>query len=129
MSYLDWREISRAEWERPRPPAPNGSTAGGTDYYVTVREQATWPADGSIYAGRRYEQSWTWIGPSADYRQHVVVSHATYPAEAAPAARCCGTEPCTQDDGGEGECAICVPGQCPGPSCPGWLGDDTEEET
>jgi hypothetical protein len=24
--------------------------------------------------------------------------------------------------GGEGDCAICVPGECPGEDCPGWLG-------
>jgi hypothetical protein len=27
-----------------------------------------------------------------------------------------------------GECAICPPGQCPGPSCPGWLGAEPPEQ-
>src|SRR5215510_11865428 len=77
---LDWREVSRTEWERPAPPAPNGSSRGGTDYFVTVRRQVTWPQDGSLYAGRRYEDSTTWQGPSPDYRQHVVVAYSQYPA-------------------------------------------------
>jgi hypothetical protein len=32
---------------------------------------------------------------------------------------------CGQADEPEDECAICVPGQCPGPDCPGWRGEST----
>jgi hypothetical protein len=80
MSYLNWREVARTEWESPRPPAPNGSTPAGTDYGVTVREQATWPDDGTVFAGRTYEQRWVYQGPGPEYRDHVVVSHSQYPA-------------------------------------------------
>lgn len=80
MAKLNWQEVSRVEWERPRPPAPNGSTGPGTDYGVTVKEQVTWPEDGSICAGRRYEQCWVYQGPDARYRQHVIISHSQYPA-------------------------------------------------
>jgi len=78
----EYTEVSRHEYDRPRPPAPNGSTVGGTDYFVTIKSQTTWPADGSIYAGKRYERSMTWQGPSADYRQHVLVGMSDYPAPA-----------------------------------------------
>lgn len=101
MGALTWREVSRVPWQSPRPPAPNGSTGPGTDYGVTVKEQATWPQDGSTFAGRTYEQCWVWQGPSPDFRQAVIISHSQYPAP----------EPA-------GECPICVPGQCPGADCP-----------
>lgn len=83
MGTLQWQEVSRTEWEHPAPPAPNGSSAGGTDYGVTILEQATWPQDGSVYAGRTYEQCWIWQGPDAKYRDHVIISHSQYPAHPA----------------------------------------------
>lgn len=76
----DWQEVRRVEWETPRPPAPNGSTPAGTDYGVTIYEQMTWPQDGSKYAGRTYEQEWVKQGPGPEYRDHVILSHSTYPA-------------------------------------------------
>lgn len=80
----EWTEVSRVEWEAPVPPAPNGSTPAGTEYGVTVCEQMTWPDDGSIYAGRTYEQKWVRVGPSPEYRDHVVVHHSQYPAPEVP---------------------------------------------
>jgi len=74
--------VSRTEWERPAPPAPNGSTRGGTDYGVTVIERKVWPQDGSIYAGRSYDTCWTYLGPDASYRDHVVIGHSDYPTPA-----------------------------------------------
>lgn len=73
-------EVRRVSWSEPRPPAPNGSTVGGIDYYTAVYERYTWPQDGSIYAGKTYETKWIWIGPSPDY-MHVVVSHSNYPVK------------------------------------------------
>jgi hypothetical protein len=81
---LNWRETARHEWESPRPPAPNGSTGPGTDYGVTIWEQATWPQDGSTFAGWAYEQKWVRQGPGPGYRDHVIIGHSQYPAPGVP---------------------------------------------
>ncbi len=78
---LEWKEVRRTEWSVPAPPAPNGSCPAHTDYYERVWERVTWPDDGSIYAGRTYEQQWTRIGPEKG-RYHVVTEHSQYPATA-----------------------------------------------
>jgi hypothetical protein len=77
--HLEWREVRRTQWSEPRPPAPNGSCPGGTDYFTAVWKQATWPQDGSQYAGITYEDEMTWIGPEPGFA-HAVVSHSQYPA-------------------------------------------------
>lgn len=76
---LNWQEVRRVRWSEARPPAPNGSCPGGTDYYERTWERVTWPDDGSTYAGRTYEQQWTRIGPE-EGRYHVITEHSTYPA-------------------------------------------------
>jgi len=80
VTTLQYREVSRREWETPAPPAPNGSAPPSTDYFVEIREQATWPADGSTFAGWTYEQCWVRQGPGPEHRDHVIVSHSQYPA-------------------------------------------------
>lgn len=77
---LEWKEVRRAEWSAPRPPAPNGSCPPGTDYFTAVDRQATWPQDGSKYAGITYEDHMVWIGPEPGF-QHTVVAHSQYPAK------------------------------------------------
>ena len=77
---MEWREVRRAEWSQPRPPAPNGSTRGGTDYWQAVYEQSTWPQDGSTFAGITYEQEWVRIGPEPGFYP-VIVRHSNYPAK------------------------------------------------
>jgi hypothetical protein len=76
----DYTEVRRVCWSEPRPPAPNGSTVGGTDYYTAIYSRMTWAQDGGKYAGRTYEDKQIWIGPSPDY-MHVLVGHSNYPAE------------------------------------------------
>jgi hypothetical protein len=86
MTKLDWQEVKTEQWSAPRPPAPNGSVSGGTDYFEAAYERVTWPDDGSIYAGITYEQKWVRIGPEPGFYP-VVVSHSQYPAPAEEVAR------------------------------------------
>lgn len=67
-------------WSQPRPPAPNGSSVGGTDWYQATYEQERWPQDGSVFAGIVYETQWVRIGPEPGFYP-VIVSHSNYPAE------------------------------------------------
>ena len=77
--------VSRTEWERPAPPAPNGSTRGGTDYGVTVIElksagraaRLSWPRQVAIHLARELTgASLHTIGEAFGGRNHATVLHA-----------------------------------------------------
>lgn len=68
--------ISTHHSSRPRP-AQRGCPAG-TDYFTTEIFLQVWPEDGTKYAGKRYHDRWTWIGPKAGMK-HVVIAHDNYP--------------------------------------------------
>jgi hypothetical protein len=75
---LEYVTVETVEWEQART-AKYGCPAG-TDYYTRVIRRATWPQDGSIYAGITYEDNAVWIGPVKGMR-HVQASSSNYPAK------------------------------------------------
>lgn len=83
MAQLTWTEIHRESWSEHRPARFGGPA--GTDHFTTIYARATWPDNGSIYAGRTYEMRTTWIGPEQGML-HVVNRRDEYPAERSPLA-------------------------------------------
>jgi hypothetical protein len=75
---LEWVTVETVQSEQQR--GARFGCPAGTDYYTRIVQRATWPQDGSIYAGITYERNTVWIGPEKGMK-HVQVSSSQYPAK------------------------------------------------